>query len=221
MQLALTLDLNDEKHRQILGFIASVYPQTVSTSVFGSVQTAVGCDCGPQTVPCEDPLYKKPTLVPTEQEVLPEQNKTDVKEAAESVKLPESNLINPFDSAGKMDTISRAKLAANARWERQRAIKEGRDVPPTQAEKKKMKKKMRKVNINRAEEQSLAAFEEQSDEAGAFTTKVVPPVDGRQLLEESWDGSDKSELEPDQTEIMEAVDRVQHSYSEAKASDKY
>ncbi|MGZ3772980.1 MAG: hypothetical protein ACXVCY_04340 [Pseudobdellovibrionaceae bacterium] len=213
MELNLKLDLADNNHRKILAYISKVYAaeevqETELKKVSGSdvVQTV--------SQPVEAPA--KPNLVLVEQqELIPQEPEV-------SHVSVETNVVRPLAPAGKMDTVSRARLAAQARWERERAAKEGREIPLSQAEKKKLKKKHRKVNIAKAEEQPLSELMEQTDLEGRFSTTVRIP-DGRDLLEESWDNvpTEKNELEPDSVDIMAAVDTVQHSYKEAKQSDKY
>lgn len=124
-------------------------------------------------------------------------------EAGKQVTRASQELSQAIGERAKLDTKTRARVAAKARWERVRAAKEGRPIPEKKSKPKKQKQSDN-VDFSHAQEQPLVNYVEQRHEMALhalFDTSHLEHADGREIMEGTFKvpGNEESESDDNQS----------------------
>ncbi len=119
---------------------------------------------------------RNPSLTEVATQVTPK--RAGQPEAAPDLGQAADNLARVAGVPGrKLTTKERASVAAKSRWERHKALKEGRTPPPTSKELKAQQKKSGTLDYSRAQEEDSGQYEEeQSDDINSMLG--CPPDEG-------------------------------------------
>jgi len=122
------------------------------------------------------------------------------------------------DESGKLSYKERAKVAADARWAKWRAAKEGLPEPTKPAKQKIKKVKASKLDFSKAEEDGGEFATEDAEEFNlAFNgtrfkskSQVEPIVDARDIMEENYEDpeEEEDEIQDDETSDDDDVRRI-------------
>jgi len=165
LKLTIELDLDNEADRRMLEVVSAFKARQAQGESSPDIKSLI-------------PEQAKPGLPSTQSFSSVHREMTQVA----------NHLGSQVGTSGKMSNRERASVAAKARWERDKAKKEGKPLPPAAKKKSSSLRNQQEGDFNNAEEQDFFQFPTQNAQDYVVNNLAPPPPfpDGREIIDGTW-----------------------------------